>query len=357
MSYYTENTIKKQNCKDGEYFDALYFGKKPAYLTNINKSTDDLCKANWKPNKNWSENLLNDLNSHHRHSEILRQNIKFKQINRNEIVAYKASSRSASYIPPSSFRNTGKHSNSISARCVARNRFIAKIKANPEFRYFFTFTINPKLYDRSDINLLKTRVCRFLQDLKLPYVMVPERHKDGVSWHFHGLTTAAIEPYLEPFDLSKKLPKKITDEIQKGEDLRNFPLFSNRFGYCSVERVRSLDAVAGYVSKYIVKSFDEEERPFYHRFFCSKGLKEPKIVQIYDFAYSDFVPVYLSEFCPKVVFKRMACGVGELPPSSEAPQGLVGRRLTLTPVRQTPLIKSQSPKATNSRGLGEVITS
>ena len=329
MSYYTKSNLDKSKCRKGEYFDAFFFNKKPSYLTNINKSTNDLCSQQWKPNPEWSKELLEDLNSHHRFLYEKQQNIKFKQINDNEIVAYKGPFRSNTYIPPSNFRNTGEHSNSISARCIARNRFIVKIKANPEFRYFFTFTINPKLYDRSDINLLKTRVCRFLQDLHLPYVIVPERHKDGVSWHFHGLTTADIEPYLEPFDLSKKLPKKITDEINKGEDVRNFPMFSKKFGYCSVERIKSLDAVAGYVSKYIVKSFDEDERPFYHRYFCSKGLKEPKVIQLKDFSYSTFKPVYLSEYCPKVVFKRQACGVGESPLYSEAPPSPVGNRQVL----------------------------
>lgn len=304
MNNYTKSVKSKQNQNESGFFVA---SQKP-YLTNINKSDSNTLQNS---NTEWSESLLNDLNSPHRNLYVRQQNIKFKEINQNEVVAYKAPRPRLSI--PDKFRNTGEFSSSESARFSARNRFINKIKANPELCYFFTGTFNGHLQNRYDAQKLQARLTKFLQRRGITYILVPEQHKDG-AWHFHGLFDRNVLPYLQKFDLTKRLPKWITDGTKNGRDIYDFPDFQKTFGYVSVERVRSLDRVAVYVSKYLMKSFDHpDERAFYHRYFCSKGLKEPKVIQLSEFNYSDFKPTYLSPYCPKVVFRRAAAGVAHPP--------------------------------------------
>lgn len=323
MSNYTKSPITKQNQNHSGFF----VGSKSPYLTNINKSDSDPLQKPQKADYHWSENLLNDLNSKHRNLYVIQQNIKFKEINKNEVVAYKSPRPRLSL--PDKFRNTGEFSSSESARFSARNRFINKIKANPHLCYFFTGTFNARLQDRDNAKQLQARLTKFLQRRGINYILVPEQHKDG-AWHFHGLFDGNVEPYLKDFDLTKRLPKRITNGIKDGREIFDFPDFQKTFGYVSIERVKSLDRVAVYVSKYLMKGFDNpDERAFYHRYFCSKGLNEPKVIQLSEFCYSEFRPAYLSPYCPKVVFKRRAGGVGTVPPRVEAPPDSIGSQLAL----------------------------
>lgn len=310
MSNYTKSLKTNQNQNESGFF----VGSKNPYLTNINKSDSISVKKSQKPDYHWSENLLNDLNSKHRNLYVIQQNIKFKEINNNEVVAYRAPRPRLSL--PDSFRNTGEFSSSESAHFFARNRLIAKIKANPEFRYYFTGTFNKKLQNRRDAEKLQAHLSKFLQRRGIKYILVPEQHEDG-AWHFHGLFDASVEPYLARFDIEhRKLAMYIINAIKKeNRDLFDFPEYQKNFGFVSIERIKSLDRVAVYITKYISKGFDNpESRVFYHRYFCSKGLNEPKVIQLSEFSYSDFRPTYLSPYCPKVVFKRRAGGVGTVPP-------------------------------------------
>lgn len=166
-------------------------------------------------------------------------------------------------------------SNSENARFAARNRLIEIIKANTDFDYFFTGTFNPKKWNRKNFSELKGSFTRWLRRRGIKYILIPEPHKDG-SIHFHGFFNKTIEPYLAEFDLSQKLPKRITDGIKDGRKIYNCPDYAKMFGWVSIEKIRSLEACAVYVSKYVSKSFDNDEARFsYHRYFCSIGLKRP----------------------------------------------------------------------------------
>ena len=197
-------------------------------------------------------------------------------------------------------------SNSENARFSSRNRLVELIKANSDFCYFFTGTFDPKKWNSKNFQEIYNPLRRFLQNKGIKYILVAELHQSGAI-HFHGVFNETVEPYLENFDLTKKLPKRIRDGILKEDrKLFNFPSYAKRFGWVSIEKIRNLDAVACYVSKYITKSFeDEKNRISYRRFFASKNLSRPFNDIPKEKDVLDFEPIRLSKKIPMVTFKRV----------------------------------------------------
>lgn len=197
-------------------------------------------------------------------------------------------------------------SNSENARFSSRNRLVELIKANPDFCYFFTGTFDPKKWNSKNFQEIYKPLRRFLQNKGIKYILVAELHQSGAI-HFHGVFNETVEPYLENFDLSKKLPKRIRDGILKEDrNLFNFPSYAKRFGWVSIEKIRNLDAVACYVSKYITKSFeDEKNRISYRRFFASKNLSRPFNDIPKENDVLEFKPIRCSKKIPMVYFKRV----------------------------------------------------
>lgn len=167
-------------------------------------------------------------------------------------------------------------SNSDNARFASCNRLTRIIQSNPQFVWFFTGTLNPDKWIRNDFKGFYVPFKRFLQHKGIKYILVPEFHADCENIHLHGLFDSSVEPYLSMFDTSTVLPHYILDALESGEDVRNFPDYQRRFGYVSVSRVKNVDAISRYVSKYILKSIrDSECRVAHRRFYCSTGLNRP----------------------------------------------------------------------------------
>lgn len=170
-------------------------------------------------------------------------------------------------------------SNSENARFSSCSRLTHIIQANPQLNWFFTGTLDPKKWVRSDFKGFYVPFQRFLSRKRIKYVLVPEFHADGENIHLHGLFDSSIEPYLAMFDTNSVLPTYILDALESGQDVRNFPDYQKRFGYVSVSRVKDKDAIAHYVSKYILKSIQDSEcRVAHRRFYCSTGLNRPEFL-------------------------------------------------------------------------------
>lgn len=228
-------------------------------------------------------------------------------------------------------------SNSENARFQARNRLIEIIKANPDFNYFFTGTFDPRKWNRKNFRELLKSLTRWLRRRKIKYILIPEPHKDG-SIHFHGFFNASIEPFLEKFDLKQKLPKRITDGIKDGREIYNCPAYADMFGWVSIEKVRNLEASAVYVSKYVSKSFDNDEARFsYHRYFCSIGLKRPYDDIPTEKKIDGFIPVRYSSKIVKVTYKNFdkePLGVRQEPEGGAEPLSGVPKSTILPAVRE-----------------------
>lgn len=212
------------------------------------------------------------------------------------------------------------YSNSENARFTSKNRLTELILANPDFNYFFTGTLDPKKWNREDFKTFYRSFKRFLHHKHIKYILVPEYHADGKSIHLHGVFNQSIEPYLEEFNLSRKLPKFITQGLKDGRELYNFPDYAKRFGWVSIERVKSLEAVAHYITKYVSKSFDDaESRVSYNRYFCSLGLNRPFNDVPVESDFDDFEPVYFSSKLVKVYYKRKSSATYSRTASAKEP--------------------------------------
>ncbi|AXF52225.1 MAG: hypothetical protein [Inoviridae sp.] len=141
----------------------------------------------------------------------------------------------------------------------ARERIFDMIMLN-EFRYFATFTFNPRKVDSFNadavLKVVKKWIDNHQQRNNLKYVMVPEYHKSG-RIHLHMLYSGNL-----------KL-KDSGKRTKTGKTIYNCK--SWRYGYstvipCDDEKAK----LAYYVSKYVTK---DVQRIFGKYYYSSQGLK------------------------------------------------------------------------------------
>lgn len=155
--------------------------------------------------------------------------------------------------------NTEKLSNNISR---AKAKVFEYAYCN-DFEYFVTLTIDSTKYDRSNLKVYKKDLTKFLQNYnrinhtKVEYVLIPEKHKDG-NWHMHGLI--------------KGIPKNHLVINEHG--YLDWYYYRDRFGFISLDKIRSNEACCKYVTKYINKDLEESVKGINeHLYYCTQGLK------------------------------------------------------------------------------------
>ena len=128
---------------------------------------------------------------------------------------------------------------------------------------FVTLTADGEKLDRYDIMAYKKKLGKFLNNYqtrhntKIKYLLIPEYHKDGAV-HFHGLMTGIPEFHLYTND--------------KG--FLGWKSYEKSFGYFSCSKIRDLDAVSKYVTKYITKDMVKLPKGA-NMYISSRGLNEP----------------------------------------------------------------------------------
>ena len=154
---------------------------------------------------------------------------------------------------------------------------------------FITCTLDKdKFPDRKDLDLYRSTLMQVIRDLRKSYgtlevLLVPELHKNKEGWHMHGLTRGIPEYALRPFNLSEKLPKYIRDKLKQGWPVYDWPDYRKRFGFVDVEPVRSRDAAARYITKYLTKDISlvtaQELKSGKHLYFHTRGLLLPEKIE------------------------------------------------------------------------------
>lgn len=153
--------------------------------------------------------------------------------------------------------------------------------------WFGTFTLNPAYRDRTDLDRFRKDFMRFIRNLRRSYgniqaLLVPELHKDKDGWHMHGLFDGVPVEALRAFTLKEKLPKYIRDKIEKGEPVYDWPAYRNAFGWVDMEPIRSRDAAARYITKYITKSGDATAASMElgkHLYYVTRGVALPERIE------------------------------------------------------------------------------
>lgn len=150
----------------------------------------------------------------------------------------------------------GKLHNSISR---ARNMIFELALCN-DFTHFVTLTLDPQKYQRDDLKKFIKDLSQFIRDTRrrtgadIQYLLIPERHKDGKSWHMHGLINGlTCSNDLKLFTLQDNIPLKLRQLIQQGHKIYNWLPYASKFGWVTVEEIKSKLAVSKYVTKYATK--------------------------------------------------------------------------------------------------------
>lgn len=166
------------------------------------------------------------------------------------------------------------HDTKLASSLSRARRVVLELALCNDWRYFCTFTLDPSKFDRSSLQYFDVRFKQFLRDFRkktgisLPFLLVPEKHKDG-SWHMHGLFGADISPFLVSFsDVSFPVPRKLIDG-----GFLNWPAYQDKFGFCSFGVINDPVACGFYISKYVTKDMANDSLAVgLHLYSCSRGL-------------------------------------------------------------------------------------
>ena len=199
--------------------------------------------------------------------------------------------------------------NSLNDEKLDRNISRAKSKifelafCNP-WEHFFTATLNPVKYDRLNLEKFHSDLTLFLRrkakraDAKIDFLLIPELHTDGKSWHMHGFLRGVPADDLKQFHIGDTMGKGIAEKVAKGETVFNWPAYQKKFGFCDLEPIKNPEAVSKYVTKYISKGLALSVTELNaHLYYHSRGLKFAETIKK-GRMYADTLPVtYENEYC------------------------------------------------------------
>lgn len=169
------------------------------------------------------------------------------------------------YTPKGSV-NTSKLENNIS-RAKSQVRELGL--CNP-WDYFVTLTISPTKYNRFDLPLFIKDFTTFLHNYnkrcdeseKVHYLLIPEKHLDG-AWHLHGLIRGIRE----------------SDLYTNQYGYLTWKQYETKFGFISMERIKSKERVSSYILKYFTKDSSKNVSEVgAHLYYRSKGLQTAKVI-------------------------------------------------------------------------------
>lgn len=152
------------------------------------------------------------------------------------------------------------------------------------WEYFFTFTLDPNKYDRSDLKIFQKDLSRFFRKyrakhkINVKYLLVPEQHKDGINWHMHGFLIGLPEEHLRKFTFEEQLPYYIRHKLENNQPVYDWNAYRKKFGFCNIEPIRDLESSAKYVTKYVSKSMDNGIiQANGHLYYASQGLNRAEV--------------------------------------------------------------------------------
>lgn len=171
------------------------------------------------------------------------------------------------------------------------------------WQWFFTATLDPTKYVRTDLTKFHKALTQWLRNynkkysFNIKFILIPELHSDGVSWHIHGLLSGLPVEQLKQFVIGDKMSSKLADKVRNGEILYNWLPYAEKFGFCDLEPIRSHEAVSKYITKYISKSLENSVKDLNaHMYYCSRGLNRAEIIKKGTMS-ANIVPDFESDYC------------------------------------------------------------
>lgn len=180
-----------------------------------------------------------------------------------------------SYRLPKNSVNTSKLNNNL----VRAKSMIKEYALCNDFEYFITLTLDRNKYDRYNLKKYIKDLGQFIRDYRkkykvdIQYLLIPEQHKDG-AWHLHGLIKGIEKSHLINFDTLPNAPGKL-----KGKDYYNFQLYQDKFGFCSLGKIKDINKISNYITKYVNKDLGKNIEMGNKTYYCSRGLKKAETIK------------------------------------------------------------------------------
>lgn len=200
--------------------------------------------------------------------------------------------------------------------CRAKTKIYELALCN-QWQWFFTGTLDKSKYDRSDLNKFHHDLTHWLRnysrklDSRIQFLLIPELHSDGVSWHIHGFLMGLPVDHLRRFVVGDRMGKGLADKVLRGDVVYSWGAYSDKFGFCDLEPIRNPEAAAKYVTKYISKNlFHSVTDLGAHLYYRSRGLAEAVLVK-------KGIMKSGSPFLEKPQFENDYCGISSYPYSEE----------------------------------------
>lgn len=160
------------------------------------------------------------------------------------------------------FKDSGK-STMFSVNRSKRNLY--HIARSNKWDFFITLTFNRQDTDASNYDEVSKKVRNWLSNIKkraspeFKYIVVPEFHKDGKNYHFHGLIAN-----IGNLDISD------SGKIDKsGKVIYNLPEW--KWGFSTATKIESNERVTNYLGKYITKDLMNRLK-YKKRYYASQNV-------------------------------------------------------------------------------------
>lgn len=149
----------------------------------------------------------------------------------------------------------------------ARSKIFEYSIAN-DFDYFITLTLNEQKHDRYDLDEFIKKFGIFIKNYRtkyncdIQYLLIPEKHLDN-AYHMHGVIRGIPQEHLFINEYG------YLDWFQ----------YKNKFGWCSIGKIRSRLATSKYLTKYITKTLGEITDRNKKLYYATRGLKQATKIQ------------------------------------------------------------------------------
>lgn len=173
-----------------------------------------------------------------------------------------------------------------------------------EWDWFFTGTLNPRKYNREDLEKYHKDLTQWFRnygkkhDIKIKFLLIPELHSDGKSWHIHGLLKGLPVKHLKQFKIGNKMGQHLAKRVKDGEIIYNWVDYKKKFGFCDLEPIHSQERLSNYITKYISKDLYKCVKELNaHTYYCSKGLSRAKTIKKGYMSWDNIQPTHKNDYC------------------------------------------------------------
>lgn len=167
----------------------------------------------------------------------------------------------------------------------AKNAIFEYAFCNP-WDWFFTGTLDPKKYDRTNLEKFHKDLTKWfsnygrIHNVQIKFLLVPELHTDGISWHIHGFLRGLPKEHLKQFVVGDVMGKALAEKVKKGDLVYNWLPYAKKFGFCDLEPIRNAEAVSKYIMKYINKNLAMSVKELNaHLYYHSRGLNKAEVIK------------------------------------------------------------------------------